>query len=429
VTQTRRIKHLVTVNAVEHDAIVIFRKGCAPLAVYLAIQFCDRCPKMRLHQLLNLGGAVSCSLGGILALISLLKGREARHLSSATYIESLAELKAVLAAAPILIAVAGRVWGPKPLKCELSEGEGVIVHLREDKKVETRTTPSLWLTESEPLRSVVRETVDWALVDGSGSSTAQLPVLDGRHAGGDYLQMSGEVFIPSDSGVLESVLSQLAGHKALGLQRSERYLPVGTALTAVGELSLAIDTPGVFKHAFRSGGRMYVLRAPQNGPFVLSRRRFPELLASTQSTSQVCGTFAVYFAVVGVGFFCVSAAMRAWVRHRVRKMQRRVAEARRRRREATGARDRQGSNSSASASGPTSQSRWTSTGGENDVVSNESESDSRLPGLCVVCLQRDCEMCFPCGHLCCCRACGSERALTRCPVCRARGRPMRVYLT
>ena len=52
--------------------------------------------------------------------------------------------------------------------------------------------------------------------------------------------------------------------------------------------------------------------------------------------------------------------------------------------------------------------------------------DDRLAGTCVVCIDRPVEVVFAsCGHMCCCEKCGLN--LTRCPICRLRGGPIKVY--
>ncbi len=46
--------------------------------------------------------------------------------------------------------------------------------------------------------------------------------------------------------------------------------------------------------------------------------------------------------------------------------------------------------------------------------------------MCVVCFSHEPNMVFPsCGHLCVCSGCSSS--LGRCPICRSRGGPIRVY--
>lgn len=160
-------------------------------------------------RFLNFGGVVSCSIGGILALVSYLKGREARYLSTVTYVDALSELRHLVSAAPLLVAIAGRVWAPKPLKCELSEGEGAIIELREERKYDQRVIAAgMWKTNSEPLREIRRET-EWALVDDAGPFPVHVPVQDGRRAYGDHLQMSADVFITAETNLVDHVLSQV----------------------------------------------------------------------------------------------------------------------------------------------------------------------------------------------------------------------------
>jgi E3 ubiquitin-protein ligase MUL1 len=364
---------------------------------------------MRVLQLLNGLGAASCAIAGVLAAVGLAKGRQARALQGVVYVENLSELKHLLSAVPLLIAVVGRVLAPKPLKCELSSGEGAIVELREDKKSE-RLATSVWVADSSPLRKVVRE-AEWAL----GGEGGEVPVVDGRRATGDYLQTSGDVFLPAQEGVVEQVLGQLAGHKTLGVRRSERFLPVGTVLTAVGEAYLSVDHPGAFKGAPRVGGRMLVLGAPQKGPFLLSRQRLPDMIASAQAGSRLCGVLAAWFGGIGAGMLAVSASHRVWVWHRERTTRRRVRDVVEQRARAAAAARRSDGGRSSAAGG--------AAGGR--------EGDKEARSLCVVCLERPCELIFPaCGHLCVCAACGArDAALARCPICRSSGRPIRVFVT
>ena len=290
-----------------------------------------------------------------------------------------AELKHLLSLVPLLVAVTGRVWAAKPLKCELSEGEGAIVEvrgagsslpraarapprhhspppttpcpahcalqLREDKKSERRAGGVGWLPDTEPLREVVRE-AEWALVDESGPFAVQLPVVDGRRARNECMQTSGEVFLPATEGLVETVVNQLSGLKNLGVRRTERVLPLGVAVTAIGELRAVVDHPGVYKGAVRAGGQMLALQAPQKGPFLLTRRRLPELVASVQGASAACGRLALVFFGAGASMLLAVAAHRAWVTHREEKARRRVEGARARR-----ARDAPARRSSSGAAG------------------------------------------------------------------------------
>jgi len=311
-----------------------------------------------------------------------------------------AELKHLFSLVPILVAVSGRVWASKKVNCELSDETGVIVSLRDDSKSETKSE-NVWLSNSTPLRQVVRET-PWALVDGKGPFQAQLPVQDGRQAAGDYMQLSADVFQPASDGLVDQVLGQLVGHKQLGIRRTERYLPAGTAITAVGELAAAVDHPSAFKGACRDHGKMLVLREPHKGPFILSTRSLEELISSAQGTSVVCGNIAAFFITAGASMLLLSAYNTSKAKRRLDEFQRRI-------------RDARGNRSAATAAG------------ENGEASEERR------GVCVACLERDSNMVFPCGHLCVCRHCfhaaaGSAR-LKRCPICREHGRPIQIFLT
>ena len=201
-----------------------------------------------------------------------------------------AELKHLYRLVPLLVAVTGRVWASRPVKCELSENEGVIVSLREEQKTEKRSQ-NVWFSDSEPLRDVVRES-PWALADGKGPFAVMVPVIDGRHAaaGGNYLETSGDIFIPAAEGFTDQILGHVLGVKNLGIRRTERYLPVGTVLTAVGELQeVREDQSSSMKGTFRSHDKVLVLKAPQGGPFILSKLPLPDLIASAEATSVICG--------------------------------------------------------------------------------------------------------------------------------------------
>jgi hypothetical protein len=108
----------------------------------------------------------------------------------------------------MLIAVTGRVFADKPIACELSPAQGAIVQLREEKKTSKRAvSASVWLTDTETLRSSIRE-AEWGLTDGS---KLQLPVVDGRHAEGDSLQMSGDVWTPASETAIGTIIGELGG--------------------------------------------------------------------------------------------------------------------------------------------------------------------------------------------------------------------------
>lgn len=210
------------------------------------------------------------------------------------------------------------------------------------------------------------------------------------------------------------VIGQLAGHKSLGVRRSERFLPIGSAVTAVGELRAVVDHPGAFKGAFRSNGKVYVLQAPQKGPFLLSRQRLPDMIAAAEGTSKWAGGLALWLVAAGSSMLLAAAAHKAWVRHKEKRARERVAAARLRR--TTEAR-------AAAAGAAINGAQARAAGGP--------EAAEEPRSLCVVCLERECEMVFPaCGHLCTCEQCtAGEPPVARCPICRSGVKPIRVFIT
>lgn len=382
----------------------------------------------QIERFLTFGGLTSVTIGALFGLISIFKGKEARQLQSITYVENLAELKQFLGLIPIIVAVTGKVFCPKPLQCDLSEQEGAIIELTEDKKSETKTSSNVWILENDRLREVVRET-DWALTPTSSAeaTTIHLPVLGGRKASGEYLQISADIFTQANDGALEQVLRHLAGRKNIGIRQRERYLPQGSVITAVGELTTSYAKPdGEFKHSIKpapGSGMMYVLRAPRKGPFILSNQRLPELISSAQLAAAVCADIAGWCTAIGVSMLFVVGSRKAFVKYRERMMRLRIEEARKRRESL------RGGTSGTKEEDSTSALRHS--GKERPAAVGADEHDAeRVRGTCVVCLDRASDYVFPCGHLCVCEGClRSSGSMRGCPVCRSKGNPIRVYIT
>lgn len=175
--------------------------------------------------------------------------------------------------------------------------------------------------------------------------------------------------------------------------------------------------------AVRRGGRMLVLRAPRDGPFLLSRQPLPELIASLQASAVACHQWSAAFTAVGASMLVAAASQRAATWLRERRIRARVQKALAQRR------------ATAAAAGAAAEGRQPGQGGaltpagaaEGDAAAggDEGGGDGIARGLCVICLERQPETVFPCGHLCACERCGG--GLQRCPICRTRGRPIRVY--
>lgn len=249
-------------------------------------------------------------------------------------------------------------------------------------------------------------------------------------------------------------------------------LPVGTVLTAVGELNTAVEHPSAFQvggwvaqqlpsagvltcgrctleaaglraqdqmptglcppvpqppfhlqGAVRRGGKMLVLRQPRDGPFLLSRQPLPEVIASLQAASVACNQWAAAFTALGATMLVAAAAQKAATWLRQRRMRQRIEKALRERRAAAAAAG--GGGEAAAAAG---QPAAAGLGGSGAAVAAEGAEDEGgiARGLCVICFDRQPDVVFPsCGHMCACAQCGS--GLQRCPICRSRGRPIRVF--
>lgn len=285
---------------------------------------------------------------------------------------------------------------------------------------------------------------------------------------------------------------QVTGARPLGVRQVERCLPVGTMLTAVGELNAAVEHPSAFKvrrpsmtgrrqpsrvcgrarrcamwprmpasaasactpavhtllstrrallcaprgcdrqpsalpidrspqGAVRRGGKMLVLRPPRDGPFVFSRQPLPELIASLQATSTACQQWATVFTAVGATMLVAAATQHAATWLRRRSIRRRVEKALRQRQAAPG-------QAGAAACAPGGAAGAASPAAASSAVGQGSgdAGGGLAGGLCVVCLEHSPDTVFPsCGHLCACSRCAAS--LARCPICRSRGRPIRVY--
>ena len=163
---------------------------------------------------------------------------------------------------------------------------------------------------------------------------------------------------------------------------------------------------------------MLVLRPPRDAPLVLSRQPLPELIASLQASSVLCQQWASGFATVGAAMLLAAAAQRAATWLRQRRIRKRVQEALRERRAAAAAWGEQ------AAAGPAAGQA--AAGQAAGAGAEDGEGGGMADGLCVVCFDRPPNVVFPaCGHMCACAACGD--GLARCPICRSRGRPIRVF--
>ncbi|KAK9816435.1 hypothetical protein WJX72_000210 [[Myrmecia] bisecta] len=364
-------------------------------------------------KLIHWGGVVSCVVGGVFYVVSLAKQTQARQLGSARQINHIEDLKHLVHLLPLLVALRGKVWTDTPLECETTTPPTpcVIAQMHEEQQVMKQQDGS-WVRDNQTVRHSVRET-KWSLEEGK----ARLPVVDALKADVLSLDLAGERFTEDDRSMTRKTLDHLAGLRVIGRRQREHILPVGTMLTAVGEVAKDMEVGGSPQGTIRAGGHALVMRPPKNGaPFILSKSSLPELVESLQLVSGTCKTIAIFFGGVGATLIASRAISGAWVLWRKRRLRQRAEEANRRRAASLSAGALPAVNgaiiSSSSPAGPSSEA---------------AADPDRAASLCVVCLERQCDMVFTCGHLCACERC--SRQMDKCPICRHRSRAIKVYRT
>eukprot|EP00873_Tetraselmis_striata_P026422 jgi/Tetstr1/446686/TSEL_003625.t1 len=362
-------------------------------------------------------GVSSCVVAGALMAVSQTAGRRARLLREALEVARLADLASLASLVPLVIAVTGRVFCANPIKCEDGATEAAIVNATEQEHFLRQVENGNWKHEKATVFNSTRE-VPWSLDDGSG---VQLEVANGRDATNlahdlttiyDQYQQAGKTLFQHAS-------DHIQGMRSLGIRRTERVLPVGTAVTAVGELAEAVPRPG--------GGLALVLRRPsRGGPFYLTTKSLPELVESLSTLSRLCrvrsytlsspfplmggcpvGTWHGGLAPTGVALLLHHVTSHLLEERRRRKLRARVQERRHIQPAALMEDERQD--------------------GEGGADGEEAVQRDREANICVVCLERPLDAVFAkCGHMCCCIDCASR--LNQCPVCRRHTDVIRVFL-
>ncbi len=157
--------------------------------------------------------------GGVFYLIAWAKGTRARQINNAKQVDKIAgmyrddsachyatashpplfttpDLTLLGNVLPLLVAVTGRVWTDRPLKCELSDSNAAIVEVFEDQLSMKHLVGETWVKDVQRVRSSIRET-PWVLEESAGlGGNIRLPIIDGRDAVLDnVLQLSGGLCI------------------------------------------------------------------------------------------------------------------------------------------------------------------------------------------------------------------------------------------
>lgn len=161
---------------------------------------------------------------------------------------------------------------------------------------------------------------------------------------------------------------------------------------------------------------MLVLKQPRgNGPFLLSRQPLPDVIASLQASSAMCQQFATAFTLLGASMLAAAATHKAVLWLRERRARQRFEKTLRERRAAAHAAGGGGGAAAAAAAAE---------GMGGAAAAGKADEEAR--GVCVICLSRPPAMVFaPCGHFCVCGSCAP--GLSRCPICRTRSQPIRVF--
>ena len=334
------------------------------------------------------GGVAACAAGAALGLAAQRSGREASLLRSATRLQRLADLSAT--ALPALVAVCGRAGASEPLRsAHAPDVAAVLLESAAEHHFLKHTDAGDWVRDTALVSHALRET-PFFVEDGSGP---RLWLVGAATASGLRLATVYDGFEPSAKGALRSGLETLRGLRLLGTRTTERALPVGAALTAVGQAACAAD------------GTLQLRRPPGGRPFYVSTQTLEQLLDRLGAAARVLRLLSWGCAGAGVVSIVTHLLRRAREKKRAAEL-RRAAEAavaaRRRLREAGGV-----AGGEAGAGGA----------GVDEVAARH---------LCVICLEREHNAVFrDCGHLAACSDCAAS--LTKCPICRRAGPTIRVY--
>lgn len=368
---------------------------------------------------LTVAGTVSCVVGGIFHLVSVEKARTAHQL--AHHVLSLDGqgkdgIQTVLDVLPLMVALTGTIFCRKPVSCSLSDKECAIVERVEEKKVESLVN-TVWVGGYEHMSLDRREQVFGVLVDD-----VVVPVVRPLSLQGKYLQKSGEQFEPNpnEHSLVHQVVGQVSGHRDLGIRTTERCLPVGTVVTAVGELAwetfdstcLQSEQATLMRNPKGLSSTALVLRRPsgenKDKPhFMLwEGASFAEIIDMYRGAASFAGTASTYCFIVGasmIGTTLFRRVHRKYREHMFLKTFRQNFREKRRNTRRT------------AASGEEEED-------DDDDTSKESEH------VCVVCMDAPSSKAYPCGHLCICSSCSTRGSVsTTCPICRTRGKPIVIY--
>ncbi|XP_074574765.1 E3 ubiquitin-protein ligase SP1 [Curcuma longa] len=318
----------------------------------------------------------------VLWLLGRSNRRESDALRSVTRVNHLKDLAILLDTAckvvPLVVTVTGKVDSETPINCEQSGLRGVIVEETAEQHFLKYNEVGSWAQDSALMLTLSKE-VPWFLDDGTG----RVFVVGARGATGLALTVASEVFEESGRSLARGTLDYVQGLKMLGVKRTEKILPTGTALTVVGEA--AKDDAGKIR-----------IQRPDKGPFYISPKNIDQLIAIFGKWARRYQIASAGFTVIGIFLLAKHALQQVLEKRRHWELQKRVLAA---------AAARQAHNSE----------------GSNQVSEKEPDNTKKnlTLDICVICLEQEYNAVFvPCGHMCCCITCSMH--LTSCPLCRKR---------
>lgn len=201
-------------------------------------------------------------------------------------VDKLDDLATIASSGPVIAAVRGFVESGKAKKCELSKGSAVMSKIEEHEIYsKVRTNGSIAL-EPQEVRKVI-EDCEWFIRDSTSKSTVK--VDNARAAASIETTMEvKQTYTPEPGSDVIKFAQRLAGFKVKqGTRKTETYLPVGSVVTAIGEVTRNPLAPGApprlpdARNPLEALGDVcpFILRKPTQGPFYITRLTLEQLQA------------------------------------------------------------------------------------------------------------------------------------------------------
>ncbi|KAG2499345.1 hypothetical protein HYH03_002920 [Edaphochlamys debaryana] len=186
----------------------------------------------------SFGGVASLGVSAVLFQVARMHDGRAAELGQAMPLESLADALR-LDSLPMLVAVRGRVTCREPSKCELGGGLAVMRELVEE-EVYFKEHPSGRVTqecfetrrEQEAREAHLEDRTGWLKLENLANAAGLPGVMESRQVFRPVDPAQGGVMAQVFTGISRA-LKSMVKH---GVRSTERFLPVNTTVTVVGEL-------------------------------------------------------------------------------------------------------------------------------------------------------------------------------------------------